>query len=104
LFYVTAVPGLLNLILIFGCGDVYFSLPLFLGLPFNELAKPTLDPDAKALLLYKFGIVRHLIAKSNVAVWCPSSGRLNFSLPQEFSEVSHVFSCMTVSIPATEDR
>jgi hypothetical protein len=104
LFYVTAVPGLLNLSLIFWLLWRCLFLPLFLGLPFNELTKPNLDPDAKALLLYKFGIVRHLIAKSNVAVWCPSSGRLNFSLPQEFSEVSHVFSCMTVSIPATEDR
>jgi len=56
------------------------------------------------MLLYKFGIIRQLIGKSNVAVWNPDQEKMHFSLPREFSEGTNEVSCLTVSIPMTADR
>lgn len=74
------------------------------GVPLNQLADKTLAPEKKALLLYKFGIIRHLIGKSNVAVWNPSKLQMHFSLPQEFAEGSKEINCLTVTVPMTADR
>lgn len=68
------------------------------------MANSGLEPETKAFLLYKFGIIRHLIGKSNVAVWSPSNSQLHFSLPQEFSEDTKDFGCLTVSIPVEAER
>jgi len=51
------------------------------GLPFKKLADTSLSEDEKSTLLYKFGIVRQMISKSNVAVWSNEQQRLFFSLP-----------------------
>lgn len=74
------------------------------GMPLSQLADKSLSPENKALLLYKFGIIRHLIGKSNVAVWNPSKELMHFSLPQEFSEGSKEINCLTVSVPMKPDR
>lgn len=55
--------------------------------------------------MYKFGLIRHLIGRSTVAVWSQKQGRLLFALPQEFVEdASPHFTCHTVSIPISADR
>ncbi len=74
------------------------------GVALSQLANSDLDPDVKSLLLYKFGIIRHLIGKSNVAVWSPHVNVMHFSLPQEFAEDTKDFSCLAVSVPMTADR
>ena len=50
------------------------------GLPLNKLADQTLNEEKKTNLLYKFGIIRHLIGKSNVSVWSPKTNRMSFSV------------------------
>ena len=53
------------------------------------------------MLIYKFGILRQLIAYSNVAVLDPVSQQMNFSIPKEVrseSEETEYF-FMTVSVP-----
>lgn len=56
---------------------------LFLGFPFKKLADSSLSEEEKSSLLYKFGIVRQMVAKSNVCVWSPSKQRMFFSLPSK---------------------
>jgi hypothetical protein len=64
-----------------------------------------IDNNTKVQLIYKFGLVRHLVGKSNVAVWNPKQGRIFFALPQEFVEdTSPHFTCHAVSIEITPDR
>ena len=63
-----------------------------------------MSPEDKSLLLYKFDIVRHLIGKSNVAVWNPVKKQIHFSLPREFVEDTKEFCCLTVTIPMSADR
>lgn len=74
------------------------------GTPLSQLADKTLSAEAKSILLYKFGIIRQLISKSNVAVWNPDQGKMHFSLPREFSEGTNEVTCLTVTIPMTADR
>ena len=50
------------------------------GLPLNKLADQTLNEEKKTNLLYKFGIIRHLIGKSNMSVWSPKTIRMSFSV------------------------
>ena len=53
------------------------------------------------MLIYKFGILRQLIAYSNVAVLDPVSQQMNFSIPKEISSESEEteYFFMTVSVP-----
>lgn len=77
------------------------------GVPLNKLADASLNDEEKSLLLYKFGIIRHLITKSNVAVWDPVAECMHFSLPREFSDEGDVkkdVSCLTVTIPFEHNR
>jgi hypothetical protein len=74
------------------------------GEPLSKLADKTLTPEEKAVLLYKFGIVRHLIGKSNMAVHNPSKEQMHFSLPREFAEDSTDVNCLTVTIPMKAER
>ena len=74
------------------------------GAPLSQLADKSLTPEAKTVLLYKFGIVRHLISKSNVAVWNPDTEEMHFSLPREFAEDSKEISCLCVTIPMKAER
>lgn len=69
------------------------------GLPLKKLADPTLTAEERATLLYKFGVVRQLITKSNVAVWTSSDQSMHFSLPQKMTETSEDVSVVIVSIP-----
>jgi hypothetical protein len=80
------------------------NLHVIPGLPISQLADKTLSPDAKALLLYKFGIIRRLIEKTNVAVWNPDKAVLHLSLPQEPAEGSTAASYLTVTIPIQPER
>jgi len=64
-----------------------------------------LSEEERTNLLYKFGIVRQLIGKSNVAIWSPIAKKMTFSLPQKIqSENSTDQSYAIVSIAMTEDR
>eukprot|EP01032_Pedospumella_encystans_P020678 gene20678-23485_t len=73
--------------------------------PVSGLADKTLSAETRALLLYKFGIIRQLIGKSNVAVWNPEQGKMHFSLPREFAEGnSNKMCCLTVTVPMEADR
>eukprot|EP01032_Pedospumella_encystans_P021452 gene21452-24334_t len=73
--------------------------------PLSGLADKTLSAETRALLLYKFGIIRQLIGKSNVAVWNPEQGKMHFSLPREFAEGnSNKMCCLTVTVPMAADR
>lgn len=74
------------------------------GEPLSKLADKSLTPDAKAALLYKFGIVRHLINKSNMAVYNPDKEQMHFSLPREFAQDSTEVNCLAVTIPMKADR
>jgi hypothetical protein len=74
------------------------------GTPLNQLADTSLTADAKALLLYKFGIVRRLISKSNVAVYNPGKEQMHFSLPREFAGDTTDVNCLTVTIAMKPDR
>ena len=74
------------------------------GVALNQLADKTLSAEDKSMLLYKFGIVRHLIMKSNVAVWNREKEEMHFSLPREFAEDTQEICCLTVTIPMKADR
>lgn len=95
---------------IYACEWLYmFKLRVFyfdftIGMPLNQLANKELATEAKSLLLYKFGIIRHLISKSNVAVWNPEQGKMHLSLPREFSSDTDEVCCLTVTIPMSADR
>jgi len=55
--------------------------------------------------VYKFGLIRHLIGRSTVAVWSKKQGWLLFALPQVFVEdASSHLTCDIVSIPISADR
>ncbi len=90
---------------------LYFMLMLCIffipctGVPLSGLADKTLSAETRALLLYKFGIIRQLIGKSNVAVWNPEQGKMHFSLPREFAEGnSNKMCCLTATVPMAVDR
>ena len=75
------------------------------GLPLSSLGDQTLSEEERTNLLYKFGIVRHLIGKSNVAIWSPVTKKLNFSLPQKMlAEDDNDQSYAIVSIHCDDDR
>lgn len=57
-----------------------------LGHPLNKLADPTLTADQRAELLYKFGVVRQLVSKVNMAVYTPSTQKMHFTLPKHMTE------------------
>lgn len=61
---------------------------ILVGLPFKKLADASLSEEEKSSLLYKFGIVRQLIGKSNVAAWSPSKEKMYFSLPSRLIDNS----------------
>lgn len=63
--------------------SIYFLSRFYVGLPLNLLADQTLSEEERTNLLYKFGIVRHLISKSNVAIWSPVTKKMLFCLPQK---------------------
>lgn len=67
-----------------------------------KLADPTLTVDDRSNLLYKFGIIRHLISKSNVALW--TNDNISFSLPQNISSNPEESTFVIVSIPFAKDR
>lgn len=75
-----------------------------LGHPLTKLADKSLDPEEKTMLLYKFGIIRHLIGRTNVGVWRPSQSRMFFCLPQELIPNSDDYTCLAVSVPLGRDR
>lgn len=52
----------------------------------KKLADKSLSTEDRATLLYKFGVVRQLVPKSNVAVYTPSDSNLHFTLPQKMTE------------------
>jgi hypothetical protein len=80
-----------------------YSLPL--GLPLSALADQSLSEEDKTNLLYKFGVVRHLIGKSNICIWSPVTNRMHFSLPQKIqSGNTSDQSYALVSIAMTEDK
>lgn len=54
------------------------------------MADKSLPEDEKSALLYKFGIVRQMISKSNVAVWSNEQQRLFFSLPAKMIDAKNV--------------
>eukprot|EP01038_Epipyxis_sp_PR26KG_P004048 gene4048-5790_t len=77
------------------------------GEPLMKLGNTSMEEDDRVMMIYKFGIIRHLIGKSNVAVWSPSKSRMFFSLPQEFVDdpcTTPDVSCHTISMPMTADR
>eukprot|EP01039_Chlorochromonas_danica_P000759 gene759-824_t len=75
---------------------VMYPMP---GLPLKKLADPTITTDERAKLLYKFGVVRQLISRTNVSVWTPSDQKMHFTLPQKVSDNSDEISVTIVSIP-----
>lgn len=77
------------------------------GPSFVHLANTTLVEEEKANLLYKFGIIRQLIGKSNVCVWSPKSKRMYFSLPERAVSTdgpSDEGSFAIVSIQISDDK
>lgn len=74
------------------------------GAPLSQLADKSLTPEEKAVLLYKFGVVRHLVGKSNMAVFNPDKEQMHFVLPREFADDSSEINCLTVSIPMKVER
>lgn len=58
----------------------------------------------RTVLLYKFGIVKTIILRSNVAIWSPQYGSMYFSFPTESSNDNASYSHFTASIPMYEDR
>lgn len=74
------------------------------GLPFSRLKDSTLSVQERTVLLYKFGIVKSIIHRSNVAIWSPQYGTMYFSFPIEVSNGSESYSHFTASIPMYEDR
>jgi hypothetical protein len=73
-------------------------------LALNKLADKTLSSEAKALLLYKYGIIRRLIGQTNAAVWNPSKGMMHFSLPNGSSDESKEPAFMTATIAMSAER
>lgn len=88
------------------CRGNYAPLNLYVipGLPISQLADKTLAPDAMALLLYKFGIIRRLIQKTNVGVWIPAQAVMHLSLLQETEEGLEAACYLTVSLPLAPER
>jgi len=74
------------------------------GLPFSRLKDSTLSVHERTLLLYKFGIVKTIIHRSNVAIWSQKYGTMYFSFPMEVSNDNASYSHFTASIPMYEDR
>lgn len=74
------------------------------GLPFSRLKDSTLSVHERTILLYKFGIVKTIIHRSNVAIWSPQYGTMYFSFPTESPNDSSSYSHFTASIPMYEDR
>jgi len=75
------------------------------GLSFVRLADNQLAAEEKANLLYKFGVIRQLIGKSNVCVWSPKSNRMFFSLPEKTADGSaDDGSFAIVSIPIRSEQ
>lgn len=72
------------------CRSEYAPLVFHLmpGAPFYLLADKDISSAERTKLLYKFGIVRHLIGRSNVIVWSKEKQRLYFSLPQSLTTTS----------------
>eukprot|EP01031_Cornospumella_fuschlensis_P032769 gene32769-39615_t len=82
----------------------------FTGHPLNKLADLTLSEDQRAELLYKFGVVRQLVSKVNMAVYTPSTQKMHFSLPKHMTENGadqdneEEVSLVVVSIPFDSQR
>lgn len=76
------------------------------GLPLKRLGDSTISADERAELLYKFGVVRQLISKSNVAVWTPADSQMHFTLPQKMTEAAEDkdVQVVVVSIPFAANR
>lgn len=74
------------------------------GDPLIKLADKSLSAEARTNLLYKFGIIRNLVGKSNVAVWDKDKKVMHFSLPQEFVDGGDKeFKCLCISVPLCND-
>mmetsp|Transcript_14110 Transcript_14110/g.15296 ORF Transcript_14110/g.15296 Transcript_14110/m.15296 type:complete len:291 (+) Transcript_14110:75-947(+) len=89
------------------CRGEYAPIVMYLmpGLPLSALADQSLSEEDKTNLLYKFGVVRHLIGKSNICIWSPVTNRMHFSLPQKIqSGNTSDQSYALVSIAMTEDK
>lgn len=56
-----------------------------IGLPLKRLADPSLNDEEKTKLLYKFGVIRQVIGRSNVAAWSEQNKKMFFSLPQKIT-------------------
>lgn len=54
----------------------------------KKLADPQLNDEEKTKLLYKFGVIRQVIGRSNVAIWSTQSQKMYFSLPQKITSKS----------------
>lgn len=71
----------------------------------KKLADTNLDTEEKTKLLYKFGVIRQVIGRSNVAIWSNFSKKMHFSLPQEIactSEHQRDVTYSIVSVPLNE--
>jgi len=80
---------------------ILYAVP---GLPFSRLKDSTLSVHERTVLLYKFGIVKTIIHRSNVAIWSQQYGTMYFSFPMEVSNDNASYSHFTASIPMYEDR
>jgi hypothetical protein len=82
---------------------VMYPMP---GFPLSSLADSSLSEEERTNLLYKFGIIRHMIGKSNSAIWSPVSNKMLFCLPQKIhsNDNNNDQSFAIVSITMNEDR
>lgn len=77
----------------------------WIGLSFVHLADNGLSEEEKANLLYKFGVVRQLIGRSNVCAWSPKANRMYFSLPERTTDGGAdegSFAIVSIPLEATE--
>lgn len=64
----------------------------------KKLADPNIDIDERTKLLYKFGVIRQVIGRSNVAIWSNVSKKMYFSLPQEIPSSNDEQTDVTYSV------
>ena len=84
------------------CRSDYAPLILCAALGLPTFPIPT-EQLSNRSVIDKIAFLGKIICQSNVAVWDPTSGKMLFSLPQEFTESSSFRSiCVTVTIEASQ--
>lgn len=59
-----------------------------------------MNDDERALVIYKIGITRGIISRSNTMAFIPFDNTMYFSIPQEYDHETQEMYFLTISVPA----